>query len=221
MIGADERVPFVRHDFYTSEWEAMGMILMRGYLDVRYFPIFISYCFIHYCLYGEAEENELIDRFLKYLTADERQIIDVVLKSDSNEVFSSEEFLDILEQFKCCSLVNRKNIREVVQELAKQELYQKPHLMASCWLSIFAPLRLKLPGSENLRKLYRDFEPTCKKLVAIINSKPENEAERECLHYLKKYVKSLDKPMLKHLLEFLTGSQFLVVDEIKVSFTKK
>ena len=56
MIGADERVPFVRHDLYTSEWEAMGMILMKGYLDFGYFPIFISYCFIHYCLYGEVEE---------------------------------------------------------------------------------------------------------------------------------------------------------------------
>ena len=154
MVGADERSPFVRHDLYMSEWEAMGIILMRGYLDFGYFPIFISYCFIHYCFYGEVEENELIDGFLKYLTADECQIIDVALKSDSNKVFSSKEFLDILEQFNCHSLVNRKNIREVVQELAKQELYQKPHLMASCWLSIFAPLRLKLPGSENLRKLY-------------------------------------------------------------------
>ena len=88
MIGADERVPFVRHDLYTSKWEAVGTILMKGYLDFGYFPIFISYCFIHYCLYGEVEENELIDRFLKYLTADEYQIIEVVLKSDSNEVFS-------------------------------------------------------------------------------------------------------------------------------------
>ena len=63
---------------------------------------------------GEVEDNELIDGFLKYLTADENQVIDVAFKSDSNEVFSSEEFLDILEQFKCRSLVNRKNIRGVV-----------------------------------------------------------------------------------------------------------
>ena len=28
MIGVDERVPFVRHHLYTSEWEAMGMILI-------------------------------------------------------------------------------------------------------------------------------------------------------------------------------------------------
>ena len=125
-------------------------------------------------MYGEVEENELIDGFLKYLTADERQIIDIVLKSDSNEVFLSEEFLDILEQFNCRSIVNRKNISEVVQEPAKQELYQKPHLMASCWSSMFAPLQSKLPGSENFRKLYQDFDPTCKKVQSQKMKRNEN-----------------------------------------------
>ena len=119
-------------------------------------------------------------------------------------MFSSEEILDILEQFKCLSLVNWKNISEVVQELAKQQLCQIPHIMASCWWSIFEPLRLKLPGFESLRKLYQDLEPTWEKLVLIINSKPENQAERECLHYFKKCVQSLDKS----------------IDEIKVSLTK-
>ena len=132
------------------------MILMKGYLDFGYFAIFFRYCFIHFCLYGEVEENELIDGFLKYLTVDERQITDVVLESDSNEVFSAEDFVDILEQFKCRSLIDRKNISEVVQELAKWELYQKPHLMASCWSLIFPPLRPELPGFrvyENFTKI--------------------------------------------------------------------
>ena len=92
--------------------------------------------------------------------------------------------------------------------------------MASCRSSLFAPLRLKCPGSDSLRKLYQDLASSCKNLVAIISSKPKNEAERKCLLYLKKYVNSLDKSMLKHLLEFLTASQFLIVDEIKGSFTK-
>ena len=61
----------------------------------------------------------MIDGFLKYSTADKRQIIVKVLKSDYNEVFLSEEFLDILKQFNCRSLVNRKSISEAVQELAK------------------------------------------------------------------------------------------------------
>ena len=110
----------------------MEMILIKGYLEFRYLAVFISYCFIYYCLYGEVEKNERIDEFLNHLTAEEPQIIDVVLKSDSSKVFSSERFLDILEQFNCHSLVNRSNVNKIIQELAKQEPYLKAYLMASC-----------------------------------------------------------------------------------------
>lgn len=120
------------------------MILIKAYLDFRYLAIFISYCFMYYCLYGEVEENELIDEFLKNLTAEEPEIIDVVLKSDSSEVFSSQRLLDILEQFNCHLLVNRNNINKVVQELTKKKPYLKAYLMASC--------RLKLSSSDSLQK---------------------------------------------------------------------
>ena len=203
MIEADERVLFVRHDLYTSEWEAIGMILMKGYLDFGYFPIFISYCFIHYCLYGKVEENELIDGFLKYLTADKHQIIDMALKSDSNEVFLSEVFLDILEQFNCHPLAG--------------EAGALPETTSNGILLV-VNLCVILIETSGLR----EFPKTLPRSRTYLQkgSKPENEAQRECLHYFKKYVKSLDKPMLKHLLEFLTASHLLIVDEIKVSFTK-
>ena len=99
---------------------------------------------MYYCLYGEVEENELIDEFLKNLTAEEPEIIDVVLKSDSSEVFSSQRLLDILEQFNCHLLVNRNNINKVVQELTKKKPYLKAYLMASC--------QLKLSSSDSLQK---------------------------------------------------------------------
>ena len=41
--------------------------------------------------------------------------------------FSLEEFQDFLEQFKCRSLVCKSNVKEVINELARQELIQKPH----------------------------------------------------------------------------------------------
>ena len=29
MVGAEQRIPFVRHDLYTSEWEAIAKILVK------------------------------------------------------------------------------------------------------------------------------------------------------------------------------------------------
>ena len=63
LIGTDQRVPFVRYGLYIPEWEAIGRIPIKGCLDFRYFPIILSYGFVHYCLYGEVEEEELIKGF--------------------------------------------------------------------------------------------------------------------------------------------------------------
>ena len=45
--------------------------------------------------------------------------------------FSSDELLELLDQFKCRSKINKDNAREVVTEIARQEIIQKPHLMSS------------------------------------------------------------------------------------------
>ena len=82
-------------------------ILIKGYLDFGYFPIILSYFFVHYCLYGEVDEEELITGFLKYLSSDERSVIEGALKCESEDVYFSDEFIEIMEQFKCRSLVSK------------------------------------------------------------------------------------------------------------------
>ena len=51
-IGERERVPFVRHDHFVEEWNAIGRILVKGFESVSYFPLFISKAFLGYCLFG-------------------------------------------------------------------------------------------------------------------------------------------------------------------------
>ena len=147
-------------------------------------------------------------------------MIEEALKCESEDVYFSDEFIEIMEQFKCRSLVNKNNVKEVIVELSKQELYQKPHLTASCWKSLFYPLKTKFPNPDDLRCLYQTLEPTNKKVISCIIASPQNEAESKCLQYFKKYIRSLDATMLKHLLCFLTGAEILVVEAINVTFKK-
>ena len=117
-------------------------------------------------------------------------------------------------------MVSKNNVKEVIVELSKQELYQKSHLMASCWKSLFYPLKTKFPNPDDLRSLYQMLEPTIKKVISCIIESPQNEVESECLQYFKKYIKSVDTVMLKHLLCFLTGAEILAVEAINVTFKK-
>ena len=106
-------------------------------------------------------------------------------------------------------LGQQNNVKEVTVELSEQELYQKPHLMASCWKSVFYPLKIKFPNPDDLRSLYQTLETANKKVISCIIASPQHEAENECLKYFKKYIRSLDKIMLKQLLCFLTGAEIL------------
>ena len=51
------------------------------------------------------------------------------------------------------------------------------------------------------------LEPTNKKVISHIIASQQNEVESECLQHFKKYVRSLDTAMLKHLLCFLYWSR--------------
>ena len=103
------------------------------------------------------------------------------MKCESEDVYFSDDFIEIMEQFKCRFLVSKNNVKEVIVELSKQELYQKPHLMASRWKSLFYPLKTKFPNPDDLRSLYQTLELTNKKVISCIIASPQNEVESECL----------------------------------------
>ena len=62
IIGERERVPFVRHDHFVEEWEAVGRILVKGFVSVSYFPTFLSKACLCYCFFGnQVPDSMLVD----------------------------------------------------------------------------------------------------------------------------------------------------------------
>ena len=187
---------------------------MTGIVDTGYFPTTLSKSFLHYCLFGEVPSDELIASFLNYIAADERIVIDKVMSSDATEdAFSSDELLELLDQFKRRSKINKDNAREVVIEIARQEIIQKLHLMSSCW-----QIHSKKPEFSDvdyLSKFYEKLEPSAKKIVALLMTDPKDDAEREAFGFFKRFVRGLDIVHLKKLLKFLTGSDMIIVSSIK------
>ena len=118
LIGETEHVPFVRHDLYKQEWEAVGKILVQGYKDTSYFPLILSKAFICYTLFDNVPEEILLQRFFLYLPKDEADL----LKQSISDFDDTDELYDVLERFNCRKRVNSSNIRDVVIELARQEL---------------------------------------------------------------------------------------------------
>ncbi|XP_057296222.1 uncharacterized protein LOC130625171 [Hydractinia symbiolongicarpus] len=224
LYGEQERVPQVRHDLYKQEWRAIGMIILKGYVDTGYFSISLSRAFLCFCLFGEVPEELLISSFLKYLSSDESQLVTKAIgKNEGENVIHSDEFAEILEQFKCKTVVTESNVKTVIIELARQELVQKSHIIASSWEIAFSELKKKpeFSSMENIVKFYERLEPTTKKVVALFkNVHTSSSAEQDSFNYLKRYVRGLETIMLKKFRKFITGSDNMVVDTVEKIFTR-
>ena len=109
-------------------------------------------------------------------------LIEKLLSDEANnDSFLGDGFLDILDQFKCRTKVLKENVPEVIVEIARQEVMQKPHLMASCWQNVFTSLgkRKTFIDVSSLNNLYRQLEPTSKKLITLLKSDPRDHSERD------------------------------------------
>ena len=78
MLWESERVPYIRHDFDRNKWEAMGRILIKGYIGSQYFLHKISKAFVAGCLFGEGSITceMLQESFKHYVSQSESSLIE-------------------------------------------------------------------------------------------------------------------------------------------------
>ena len=112
------------------------------------------------------------------------------------------EFTDFLGTFKCRKVVTTKNLSQVILEISKQELVQKPHLMISS-LQAFVQQLKQYPQFQTISSVegfYDSLKPTTKRVLSCLNSNPQSEGERDAFKFLQRFVRGLEMPKL---LQFL------------------
>ena len=144
--------------------------------------------------------------------------IEKLLSDEAN----NDDFLDFLDKFKCRTKVSKENVHQVIVEIARQEVIQKPHLMASCWQNVFTSLgkTKAFIDISSLNNLYRELEPTAKKLITLLKLDPRDDLERDTFNSFKRFLRGLPESALTKLVKFITGSDSLTVPTIDVTFTK-
>lgn len=219
-LGDKEKVPCIRHDYQKSEWQAVARILVYGFKKAQYFPVSLSNAFLASCLFGEESisSDYLLKSFRSHITADEREIYDKVQNGDFVE--DDGDLLEFLGNYKTFKRPNKDNISLIISELAHQELIQRPRYIAQCWAPILCELKdldpFKTP--DCITEYFSLKTPTTRKVVKSIQSNPSSDAERQCLDFLKKFIRSLDTSALGTFLKYTTGSD-IMPSSIVVSFT--
>ena len=156
--------------------------------------------------------------FRCHITADEREIYDKVRSGGFVE--GDEEVLEFLGNYKTFNRPKPDTISVIISELAHQELIQRPRYIAQCWAPILRELKDYEPfrTPESIAEYFSSKTPTARKVVRAIECNPSNDAERQCLDFLKKFIRSLDASALGTFLKYTTGSDTMP-SSLVVSFT--
>ena len=221
--GAAEKVPCLRHDYQKPQWQSVARVVVAGFRQEKYFPIMLSRAFIASCLFGEElfPTECHLDSFYNYIAKCECDTLQKCLADEECDPSEDEDVMEVLSVYKCFRVVTKENLEHIVKELAHQELIQRPRYICNSWAPIMSGLKdfTQFQTVANLMQLYEDSRPSPKKVVKLFSVKPSNEAERECVGHLKRFVKSLDDIVLGAFLQFVTGSNIITVTKIEVGFS--
>lgn len=220
-IGAKVKVPFLRHDFGNSKWDAIGRILIVGYKVVNYFPALFSPTFIRQIVSGSPDtsfhdEDEVIADYLDFISPTEGSAIKEALhdfeKADMNEL------MDIFDEHKARRQPNPQNLRKTVLELAVKELIQEPMFVIDTWRRHFHKLAFKVC---DIKSMYDKFIPTPRSVIHLLEF-PINmsEGQKQVSKFLKKFLLEIELAMLFKFLRFVTGSDVITTTTIAVEFNK-
>lgn len=143
---------------------------------------------------------------------------DKIRKGDCES--DDDDVLEFLGHYKTFTMPTKGNINSILSELKHQELIQRPRYVAQCWVPVLAELKQypQFSSPTGLDDFFSAQMPSAKKTARMLQSQPVNEAESQCLDYLKKFIRSLDAPALGTLLKFTTGSD-IQPERLEVSFT--
>ena len=221
--GASEKVPAIRHDYQQSEWKSIARILVAGFINFGYFPVTLSSAFIASCLFSEdaIPKDWLVESFHQYISKDESDTLKRSISDECPDPSLDEDVADVLSSYKCRRVIKKSSMPKIIEELAHQEIIQRPKYVANAWSPILKQLKgfKQFETVESLVSFYEAKKPNQKKVCKLFISSPASDAERECFSHLKRFVKSLDDNVISVFLQYVTGSNIIAVDSIEVAFS--
>lgn len=219
--GEDERVPRLRPDYSEREWQAIGRIWVKGYMDHGLIPVRLSPAFILACNHGvtAVDEELLMSSFMKYLSAGERSAVEKALLGNMDEN-DDEELLDLFSRMGSHHLPPKENMHAVIQIMAHKVILQESKFIIDCFSSSITSVQLNLPTKQSIVELYESKKPTNKKVACMIQTSKEflNQQEQMAFNYLQRYVKNATPRKLETFLRFCTGSTVMCKDKIDLTF---
>ena len=218
------RIPSLNPHYALEEWQVVGRILAKGYIDHQFFPLQLAPAFFQAVMFGEdnVSAGDLYESFLYYISKMERECVKKALDGDQTGPVSSEvrDVLDeIFDREGCHTIPTDEQIRPSIMQVAHKCIIQNSSYVIDCMGKVVRDaLLIKFPTMESISCMYAALKPTAKKVCEMLQSNPQTKGESQSYRFLMQFVRAQDENGLKKLLRFLTGASTASVPSIQVQF---
>ena len=102
--------------------------------------------------------------FKLYISYEEKETLVSALAGELS--LDNEDLLDLLSNYQCRRLISKDNLVQTVDELAHQEIIQKPRYIIDCFSSVLHLLKVysAFKSAKNLVEMYDHEKPTSRKV---------------------------------------------------------
>lgn len=188
-----------------DDWKACAKVVEMGYLQQNYLPIELAAPFLRHAIYGMRDgHHDLVENYLNYLPEVDRDLI-----AEARENFEKvdyDDLLHVLESLDVKTLPNKDNFEKILQEISHKDLVQGPAFISECWGEVLkTDVRAKL--GPNFEEKIKALQPNARKVLDMMKfgDEPLPSEHKTVMLYMKKYVKTCSKELLKKFLRFCTG----------------
>uniref|UniRef100_A0A1A8BJE9 Si:ch73-30l9.1 n=1 Tax=Nothobranchius kadleci TaxID=1051664 RepID=A0A1A8BJE9_NOTKA len=204
-----ERVPRLRPDFSEAEWQAVGRIWVKGFLDHGGMPAKLSLSFILACINGidNVDAETLMSSFLNYLPPIERSAVEKALQGTMEES-DQEDLMDLFTRMGSHSLPPQNGMKSAIEMMAHKATLQEPKFVVDCFSTPVSHVKLKLPDKDSVLNLYELKKPTGKRVMQLLETAKAVLSQREqaTFYHLQRCVRTADQAKAEKILRFCTGS---------------
>ncbi|KAF3705570.1 hypothetical protein EXN66_Car021261 [Channa argus] len=219
--GAEMRVPSLLAKWQEEEWKAVGRILAKGFTEQGYFPLRLAPAFTTALIFGEHAvcSDLLFQSFTLYLSHGEKKLINAALQQDLDGD-GQEELLELLDRLGVKTVPSQDTLKAVLIQAAHKQIIQQPKYALDNMSAVAAQsLRTRLTTIAKVQTMYEEKKPTSRKVLKMIEARPETPAENRSFRFLQRYIVGLEEEGLRRMLRFVTGSDIICVAKITVKFT--
>ncbi|XP_078677753.1 uncharacterized protein LOC144914132 isoform X1 [Branchiostoma floridae x Branchiostoma belcheri] len=222
--GADVRLPISTPEYNQRYWEAVGRALCHCYVLVGHYPVdVISEVITLHILDKKPTKSALEEAFLNTLTETERTLLKSLFDNYTPDNFVSKktELRDFLINCETQTIPTFEDFPEIFHRVAEFKVFEEPKAailgIASGFEEASADI-FKQVTMEDIHALYSSLQPTANNIIGKLEltSQSQRGEGPRVFSMLTSFLHGSDEDICRKFLRFVTGSNLLSMDQIKV-----